>query len=201
MMLIRPPEPSERGVVSELILQSDCGLLTALFGAEVCLLLTHLQSKPSNPYSSSNILVIADQTMSPSIVGALVGSRMDEARRSNLRAAALLFRWYGSAVITRFSRLARAGRVLEGLGPADFYLSHIAVLPERRGRGAGRDLLRAGEQRARKQGATRLVLDVEAGNGGARSFYDRLDYRLLSVVRIDLGRRGTFSFLRLCKGL
>ena len=201
MMAIRPPEPSESDVVSELILQSDCGLLTELFGAEVRLLLSHLQSKPSNPYSSANTVVIADDASPPSVVGALVGSRADAAHRSNLHTAALLFGWYGPGVVARFVRLARAGRALEGLEPSDFYLSHIAVLPAHRGRGAGGELLRAGEERARQQGARRLVLDVEENNDRARSFYARMEYRPLSVIRIDLGRRGAFSFLRLNKGL
>ncbi|MGO9310529.1 MAG: GNAT family N-acetyltransferase [Spirochaetia bacterium] len=201
MRTIRPPDPSESGIVSELILQSDCGLLTDLFGPGVRQLLSHLQSKPSNPYSSVNTLVIADDSSPPSVVGALVGSRADTARRSNLHTAALLIGWYGPGVVSRFFRLARAGRSLEGLEPDDFYLSHIAVLPALRGRGAGGELLRAGEARARQQGVRRLVLDVEENNDGARSFYARMGYRPLSVIRIDPGRRRTFSFLRLSKGL
>jgi ribosomal protein S18 acetylase RimI-like enzyme len=176
-------------------------MLPALFGDNVKALLSHLQTAPSNPYSSENTLVIFDETRSPAVVGALVGSLARVTRRTNLHTAALLFGWYGSGVVARFPRLARAGKALDGLEPDDFYLSHIAILPEHRGRGIGRELFFAGEEHARQQGAHRLVLDVEEHNEGARSFYARLGYRPASVIRINLGRRGVFSFLRSIKGL
>jgi ribosomal protein S18 acetylase RimI-like enzyme len=201
MMGIRPPAASESAIVSELILQSDCGLLMALFGATVRSLLCHLQSKTLNPYSTESILVISDDSSEDTVIGALVGSRADAARRWSLHTASLLLGWYGPPVVARFPRLMRAGATLQSLQPTDFYLSHIAVLPEHRGRGAGAKLLGAEEENARHQGALQLVLDVEEHNTRARSFYARLDYCASSVIRIDLGRRGAFSFLRLCKGL
>jgi ribosomal protein S18 acetylase RimI-like enzyme len=201
MCTVRSPAPTESGIVAELVLQSDCGMLPALFGDNVRALISHLQAAPSNPYSSENTLVILDESRSPAVVGALVGSIARVIRRTNLHTAALLFRWYGPGCVARFPSLARAGKALDGLEPDDYYLSHIAVLPEHRGRGTGRELLHAGEEHARQQGAHRLVLDVEEHNEGARSFYTRLDYRPASVVRIDLGRRGVFSFVRLIKSL
>ena len=201
MPTVRPPLPVESGIVSELILQSDCGMLTALFGPKVRSLVIHLQHKSRNPYSFENTLVIADATRDHDVLGALVGSLAGTMKSSNLHTAALLFRWYGPAVIARFPRLARAGKALDGLEPDDYYLSHIAVLPGHRGHGAGRELLLAGEEYARRQGARRLVLDVEEHNAGARSFYSRLSYARAAVIRIDLGRRGVFSFIRLVKGL
>jgi ribosomal-protein-alanine N-acetyltransferase len=104
-------------------------------------------------------------------------------------------------VVARLPRLARAGAALAGLETDDFYLSHIAILSRYRGQGAGRELLAATESRARQQGASRIVLDVEEHNDGARAFYSRLGYRDVSVIRIHLGRGGVFSFLRLTKGL
>ncbi|MGA2642169.1 MAG: GNAT family N-acetyltransferase [Spirochaetia bacterium] len=201
MFTIHPAAPTESGTVSELILQSDCGLLAALFGTTVKSLLSYLQARPGNPYSSTNMLVVSDDDGSRFVIGALVGALAAVTRRSNLRTAALLLAWYGPAVAARFPRLARAGKALDDLRRDDFYLSHIAVLPEHRGRGAGRELLRSGEERARQQGANRLVLDVEEHNDRARSFYARLDYRPASLLRIDLGRRGAFSFVRLFKDL
>jgi ribosomal protein S18 acetylase RimI-like enzyme len=202
MFTVRSPAPTESGIVSELVLQSDCGMLSALFGRNVQTLLRHLQAEQANPYSSGNTLVIAKEAPSPAaVVGALVGSLARAGRRTNLHTAALLFRWSGLGVLARLPGLARAGKALEGLKPDDFYLSHIAVLPEYRGHGVGRELLLAGEEHARKRGAHRVVLDVEEHNEGARAFYARLDYRTASVIRVNLGRRGVFSFLRVVKGL
>jgi ribosomal protein S18 acetylase RimI-like enzyme len=174
-------------------------LLPALFGPRVKALVARLQSARRNPWSSENTLVIV--TEDSSVVGALVGSRADHARRSNLPTAARLLRWYGPAVLARLSRLSRAGRTMEELAPDDFYLSHIAVLPAGQGRGAGRELLGAGEEHAHRLGAGRVVLDVEEHNDRARAFYDHLGYSMVSEVLIDLGNHGSFRFLRLAKDL
>ena len=131
----------------------------------------------------------------------MVGSLIAAARRANLRTAGQLARWYGPAVIARLPLLARAGKALDSLMSDDFYLSHIAVLPAQRGRGAGAQLLRAAEEHAHGLGAGRLVLDVEEHNAGARAFYARMGYGQASVLRIDLGRHGLFSLLRLARDL
>ncbi len=204
MFTVRPPDPSESTVISELVLQSDCGLLPALFGPRVKSLLEWLLARPGNPYSVSNTLVIAEDAASAGggrVIGAMVGSLIAAARSSNLRTAGQLARWYGPAVIARLPRLGRAGGAVASLARDDFYLSHIAVLPGHRGRGAGAQLLRASEDRARSGGARRLVLDVVENNTGARAFYARVGYGRSSVVRIDLGRVGLFSFLRLARDL
>jgi ribosomal protein S18 acetylase RimI-like enzyme len=201
MCTVRPPLPEESSIVSDLVLQSDCGMLPALFGHNAGSLICHLQGLSSNPYSAENTLVILDETRSPSVVGAMIGSLAQVIRRTSIRTAALLFGWYGPRVVVRFPRLARAGKALDALEPGDYYLSHIAVLAEQRGSGKGKELLHAGEEHARRQGAQRLVLDVEERNTGARRFYDRLGYRPASAIRIDLGGCGTFSFLRMLKSL
>jgi len=204
MYAVYSPNPADAGVISELILQSDCGMLTALFGARVQDLLRWLLDRRDNPYSSSHALVVtevlAGEARGPAI-GAMVGALVSTTRAADLRTAAHLARWYGPAVIARLPRLARAGAALEGLRRNDFYLSNIAVLPAQRGRGAGAFLLRAAEHRARGAGAPRLVLDVEAHNDGARAFYFRMGYARESEVGIDLGRHGVFSFLRLARML
>jgi ribosomal protein S18 acetylase RimI-like enzyme len=179
-------------------------MLPALFGLDVGHLLEHLQHRSANPYSFENTLVISEdvgaEPGAAAVIGALVGSRADVTGRTSLHTAALLFKWYGLRVAARLPRLARAGRALKGLEPSDFYVSHIAVLPGHRRQGAGRELLLAGESRARQQRARRCVLDVEMHNEAAQSFYARLGYRTASLLIVDLGRGGVFTFRRLIKG-
>jgi ribosomal protein S18 acetylase RimI-like enzyme len=198
VLTIRSPVDSERPSISELILQSDCGTLPALFGGQVCRLLEHLQSFAGNPYSASNILVAAEEP-GGTVAAAMVGYVMSGARAQGLRSAVQLARWYGPAVVGRLPRLVRAGASQSRLAPDDFYLAHSAVQPPLRGRGIGARLLDAAEDRARVLGARRVVLDVEEHNDGARAFYDRRGYRRESTVRIELGRQGTFSLLRLSR--
>jgi ribosomal protein S18 acetylase RimI-like enzyme len=201
MLVIRAPVSSESEIISELILQSDCGMLPALFGPSVRSLLQHLQHRSDNPYSFTHTLVMAEEAGIRSVVGAVIGSPVAATRRASLRTARHLFTWYGFALISRFPGLVRAGKALDDLRPDDFYLSHIAVLPEHRGQGKGSLLLQAAEERSKELGARRIVLDVEEHNEGARAFYIRLGYRQVSLVRVDLGRASVFTFLRLARGL
>lgn len=198
-METRSPLPQESAAIAALVLESDCGLLTALFGPEVHALVARLQTLPANPYSASHTLVLAEP--GGTVIGAAVGAVAAAARGETLATAAALARWYGPGFVGRLPRLVRAGRATGGLAADDYYLSHIAVVAECRGRGAGRELLRAAEERARLLGARRVVLDVEEANTLARAFYARAGYQQDSAVTVDLGRHGRFVFCRLCHAL
>lgn len=52
----------------------------------------------------------------------------------------------------------------------------LAVLPEYRGRGVGRELLRAAEERARRAGCCKLTLEVQEDNARARTLYQRFGF-------------------------
>ena len=53
----------------------------------------------------------------------------------------------------------------------------LAVLPEFQGRGIGRALLLAAEERARAQGCCKLTLEVRQDNGRARKLYHERGFR------------------------
>jgi GNAT superfamily N-acetyltransferase len=52
----------------------------------------------------------------------------------------------------------------------------FSVLPEHRGQGIGRQLLRAVEQRAKEAGCCRLTLEVQEGNMAARRVYESIGF-------------------------
>jgi ribosomal protein S18 acetylase RimI-like enzyme len=52
----------------------------------------------------------------------------------------------------------------------------LAVLPEHRGRGVGRALLTAAEDRALRSGCCRLTLEVQEDNPRARALYDKFGF-------------------------
>ena len=52
----------------------------------------------------------------------------------------------------------------------------VAVLPAYRGRGVGRALLQAAEDRARQQGCCKLTLEVQDDNTTARILYQRFGF-------------------------
>jgi GNAT superfamily N-acetyltransferase len=55
-------------------------------------------------------------------------------------------------------------------------LHDLAVLPEQRGRGAGRALLEAVESRARNEGCCKVTLEVRQDNERARALYARVGF-------------------------
>jgi ribosomal protein S18 acetylase RimI-like enzyme len=61
----------------------------------------------------------------------------------------------------------------------------LAVLPEWRGKGVGRALLAAAEQRARSHGCCKLTLEVQDNNGSALALYKRFGF--CDFVMGDLG--------------
>jgi GNAT superfamily N-acetyltransferase len=59
----------------------------------------------------------------------------------------------------------------------------LAVLPEHRGKGAGRALLQAAEDHARRRGCCRMTLEVLESNSGARALYHRFGFDASTVSR------------------
>ena len=53
---------------------------------------------------------------------------------------------------------------------------NLAILPEWRRRGLGRELMYAAIAHSREMGAQRLFLEVRESNGGARTFYSRMQF-------------------------
>lgn len=59
----------------------------------------------------------------------------------------------------------------------------IGVLPEYEGRGFGRAMLEQMHERAREQGAERILLEVRADNPRAQRLYERNGYRAIHTRR------------------
>jgi ribosomal protein S18 acetylase RimI-like enzyme len=62
------------------------------------------------------------------------------------------------------------------------WLYWVSIVPERRGRGLGREAMRLVEEEARRRGAAEIELNVVGGNDAARSLYRSLGYVEAAVV-------------------
>jgi ribosomal protein S18 acetylase RimI-like enzyme len=74
------------------------------------------------------------------------------------------------------------------------FVFDVAVAPRLRGRGYGRAIVTAGEERARALGATTIRLNVFGHNDVARTLYDSLGYRTTATLmsrRLDDADRPT----------
>ncbi|HWK34710.1 GNAT family acetyltransferase [Sphingomonas sp.] len=81
---------------------------------------------------------------------------------------------------------ALAGSVMAGFDGHRGWVYYLAVAPDARRGGLGRDLMAAAERWLRGQGAPKLQLMVRAGNDSALAFYAALGLEVQPVV--TLGR-------------
>ena len=67
------------------------------------------------------------------------------------------------------------------------WINYLAVDPEVRGRGYGRDLMSHAETRLKTLGCPKINLQVRSSNLGAIAFYERIGYSIDDVV--SMGKR------------
>ena len=75
-----------------------------------------------------------------------------------------------------FPPIARPLQELENLVLGSWYVNVLAVVPDRRGRGLGRQLLDLADDRARQLGHGEMSIIVSDANVGARRLYERCGY-------------------------
>lgn len=106
------------------------------------------------------------------VVGMIACLSRADLGRQRLRSAMILRRAGVMAEGTEAARRAALASVaLLKPRDGDLYLSHIAVLPEHRGHGAGKLLLAEVVRIARARGAARVVLEVSPSHREATALY------------------------------
>lgn len=83
------------------------------------------------------------------------------------------------------ARFAATGMLFEGVPEDAVYVLDLAVDAAWHGRGVGRALIAAATDRARRDGARRLALDVAATNP-ALAFYQRIGLQIVGQVTLDI---------------
>jgi GNAT superfamily N-acetyltransferase len=74
-------------------------------------------------------------------------------------------------------------QLVRGAQPGEIELKSLAVVPEERGTGLGRTLVRSAVQRTASEGWWRMVVSTGAADTGNLRFYQRVGFRLLSIDR------------------
>lgn len=67
------------------------------------------------------------------------------------------------------------------------WINYLAVDPDRRGQGYGREIMEAVEGRIRALGCPKINLQVRAGNAEVIAFYESIGYRVEELV--SMGKR------------
>ena len=74
-------------------------------------------------------------------------------------------------------------QLIDAAEPDEAEIKSLAVVPDRRGGGVGRDLLGAAEQASRSERRTRLLVSTAAASTGNLRFYQRCGFRMLTIDR------------------
>jgi ribosomal protein S18 acetylase RimI-like enzyme len=82
------------------------------------------------------------------------------------------------------------GTVLGGYDGFRGWVYHLAVDPEHRRAGIGRDLMLAVERRLRALGCPKINLQIRAHNSAVRAFYERLGFEVEAHVSMGKELRG-----------
>jgi ribosomal protein S18 acetylase RimI-like enzyme len=108
-----------------------------------------------------------------------------------------LLKFAGIAGLATCCRMVARSYPLQSITDAqtdDFFLAHLAVMPEFEGRGLGRRLLQHAEDKARAAGLRRITLTVDADNARAVNVYARAGFSVTGTSTFErLRRRFSYS--------
>jgi ribosomal protein S18 acetylase RimI-like enzyme len=146
------------------------GFIRFMYGRDYEGIISKAFIKPDNEYSWQNTIFAERDGV---IVGMALGFTAEQ--RGSFSGEVLKRAAGSSALRIKLVKLLFAPimRIVQTISPGDFYILAVALDRELRGEGIGTRLLDAMEERARSEGSARLLLDVGAGNEGARRLYER----------------------------
>ncbi|WP_157986742.1 GNAT family N-acetyltransferase [Chitinophaga alhagiae] len=184
--MIRNARPADAPQAVPLLFQAmydvACKLAGTTSNGVLQPLFEHFFRQPGNQYSYEHTLVFEDERGLGGIIVGYDGALLEALREPVLS--------YISA------QLGHAYLPGDETGPGEYYLDSIAVAPASQGKGIGRQLIYAAEDKARAQGHPRTGLLVSDGNPDARRLYERLGYTVREAVQFSGG-----NYLHLVKML
>jgi len=139
--------------------------------------------------------------MSGEVAGLVISYSGRLMRALEMPMAFQMLRLTGIPGLVRFVRRASPLVGVREAEDDEYFISNIAVLPMHQGKGLGRNLLYLTEDKARRQGFSKLSLTVEVENERARSLYARMGFDVIQTVEIEALRRqfGYAGFHRMVK--
>ena len=170
--LTRPANPAfaEGLIFARYLDEAAEGFFRFMLGRNAVDIIATAFTQPAHDLSYQNVIVAERDNIIFGMASGYTAEQHRESSNQPLKQAAGAQAVRMMAVATLCAPLLR---FLESHADGDFYLQSIAVDKAHRGEGIGSALIDACEDRARACGATRLVLDVSAGNTSARRLYER----------------------------
>jgi len=185
-VLIRPARPEDAPVVAQLMYYASANYMLAFFGkpeSKAISVLRRMFPLPRHTSSYTYAFVAQEQG---DIVGSFSGFD-GKSWRVSARASWMYGPiWFAVTPPWQIPRMIAAlgdfNKVMPLISNEEYYIEHLAVLPEKRGQGIGKQLIEFAENQARAKGLKRVTLSVEVENEGARRLYERLGFQTIEVV-------------------
>jgi ribosomal protein S18 acetylase RimI-like enzyme len=193
--ILRRAESADAADIARLVLLSAEQFLPAVFGPGIERAVRRLAAGSGTLFSFRHAWIAESGGRT---AGMLLGYSGREKSMEDPSTGLGLLRLLGLGMVRRLGRLLRLQSTLGRVTPGEWYVSNIAVYPERREKGVGAGLMARAETEAKAAGCATLVLDVETDHLPARGLYAHLGYEQRAAMEISLGGR-VFRFLRLGK--
>jgi ribosomal protein S18 acetylase RimI-like enzyme len=181
----------------ELMILSAPRFLPQLYGIKVKTVLVRFFVRILNLFSYCHTLfAIIDEKKA----GMMLSYNWQVKKKEDLRTGMLLFRFLGTDFIRKFPLFWSLQNIVGELEQGEYYISNVASYTAYRNRGIGTILLKTGEKEARKQGATKMALDVETDNVNAIRLYEKLGYHIFRRSSAIIADQ-KFEFFRMNRDL
>jgi len=195
--LIRKARENEASDFYRLMAFSAKTLFPAIFGNRYKDILMRLFSEERNLFSFRNCFFTE---IDGKIAGMVLGYDWQLKKRQDFRTGMLIMKYMGPEFIKNIGLFLRVNNIIGWVDEGEYYISNIALYPEYRSMGIGARLMEKSEEEAKKAGAKRIGLDIEAENQKAARLYKKLGYSISGATTAHL-KGQKFEFHRMYKGL
>ena len=185
-IIIRPARPKDAPVAAQLMYYAGPNYMLAFFGKtedKAVGVLRRMFRLPRHTTSYTYAFVAENRDEVVGSISGFDGKRWRTSARASWIYGPIWFvavpPWQISRMIAAFNDFSK---VFLPISDEEYYIEHLAVLPERRGQGIGRQLMEFAESNARASGLKRLALDVETENEVARRFYDESGFHQAKMI-------------------
>lgn len=172
-------------------------MFNVLFGPNVQTILAGMFQQKNNLYSYTNVLVLK---VNGKTKGVAVFYDHDTLQKTKVSTGMAMLKFMGLDLVKRINRFIALGNEMGQVGPRECYLSNIAITPKARGHGYGARLLEAVENRARRRGCNKLVLDVDVDDPRAQSFYRTQGYHQEGRTDVEIQKK-KYAYYKMVKKL
>jgi len=185
-VLIRPARPKDASAGAQLMFYAGSNHLLAFFGKPENKAIRAIRRMFRLPHHLTSYTYAFVAENEGRVVGLISGFD-----RKTWRASKRASQMYGPVwfVVVPPWQIPRMIAAFEDFDKAflpvsdeEYYIEHVAVLPEKRGRGIGKQLMEFAESRARAKGLKKVTLNVDIENEPARRLYERLGFQTIEVV-------------------